>query len=106
MRAGGEDYEPLRAEAKIVNRLTFSTERKYMATIIESGISGRRILCVKGAPEIVRTMCAPDGKDAQVAEQLLGFQSRAKMCIRDSRCSWPIWRASWPTEATTTSRTS
>lgn len=41
MRAGGEDYEPLRAEAKIVNRLTFSTERKYMATIIESGISGR-----------------------------------------------------------------
>ena len=68
MRAGGEDYEPLRAEAKIVNRLTFSTERKYMATIIESGISGRRILCVKGAPEIVRTMCAPDGKDAQVAE--------------------------------------
>ena len=27
MRAGGEDYEPLRAEAKIVNRLTFSTER-------------------------------------------------------------------------------
>ena len=77
MRAGGEDYEPLRAEAKIVNRLTFSTERKYMATIIESGISGRRILCVKGAPEIVRTMCAPDGKDAQVAEQLLGFQSRA-----------------------------
>ena len=77
MRAGGEDYEPLRAEAKIVNRLTFSTERKYMATIIESGISGRHILCVKGAPEIVRTMCAPDGKDAQVAEQLLGFQSRA-----------------------------
>ena len=32
---------------------------------------------MKGAPEIVRTMCAPDGKDAQVAEQLLGFQSRA-----------------------------
>ena len=32
---------------------------------------------MKGAPEIVRTMCAPDGKDAQVAEQLLGFQSCA-----------------------------
>ena len=73
----GEDYECLRAEAKIVDRLTFSTERKYMATIVESGVSGRRILSVKGAPEIVRTMCAPDGKDAQVAEQLLGFQSRA-----------------------------
>ena len=77
LRSRGEDYEPLRAGAKIVDRLTFSTERKYMATIVESGVSGRRILCVKGAPEIVRTMCAPDGKDTQVAEQLLGFQSRA-----------------------------
>ena len=74
LHAQGEDYEPLRAGAKIVDRLTFSTERKYMATIIQSGISGRRIVCVKGAPEIVRAMCAPDGKDEQVAEQLLGFQ--------------------------------
>ena len=79
MRSRGTDYEPLRAEAKIVDRLTFSTERKYMATIIESAVSGRRILCVKGAPEIVRTMCLPDGKDAQVAEQLLGFQSRDRV---------------------------
>ena len=77
LHAQGEDYEPLRAGAKIVDRLTFSTERKYMATIIQSGISGRRIVCVKGAPEIVRAMCAPDGKDEQVAEQLLGFQGRA-----------------------------
>ena len=77
MHVQGEDYEPLRAGAKIVDRLTFSTERKYMATIIQSGISGRRIVCVKGAPEIVRAMCAPDGKDEQVAEQLLGFQGRA-----------------------------
>ena len=60
LHAQGEDYEPLRAGAKIVDRLTFSTERKYMATIIQSGISGRRIVCVKGAPEIVRAMCAPD----------------------------------------------
>ncbi|MCD7793744.1 MAG: calcium-translocating P-type ATPase, PMCA-type [Alistipes sp.] len=77
MRSQGEDYESLRSDAKIVDRLTFSTERKYMATIIESGVSGRRIVCVKGAPEIVRAMCSPDGKDAQVAEQLLGFQGRA-----------------------------
>ncbi|WP_295940769.1 calcium-translocating P-type ATPase, PMCA-type [uncultured Alistipes sp.] len=77
LRAEGEDYEPLRGEAAIIDRLTFSTERKYMATIIRSGITGRRVVCVKGAPEIVRRMCLPDGKDEQVAEQLLGFQSRA-----------------------------
>ncbi len=77
MRGRGEDYESLRTGAKLVDRLTFSTERKYMATIIESGLSGRRIVCVKGAPEIVRAMCAPDGRDTTVSEQLAGFQNRA-----------------------------
>ncbi len=73
----GEPYEPLRNSAKIINRLTFSTERKYMATLIESGINGRRIVCVKGAPEIVRAMCMDSGDQAKITEQLLGFQNRA-----------------------------
>ncbi len=73
----GDDYVTLRAGAKIIDRLTFTTERKYMATIIESGISGRRILCVKGAPEIVRAKCVADGMDERVAEQLYAFQSSA-----------------------------
>ncbi len=77
MRRGGYDYEALRAGAKIVNRLTFSTERKYMATIIESGLTGRRLLCVKGAPEIVRGMCAADGRDQEVTAQLTAFQNHA-----------------------------
>lgn len=77
LKAQGCDYEALRAGARIVDRLTFSTERKYMATIIESGVSGRRLLCVKGAPEIVRAMCAADGRQAEVAEQLAAFQHRA-----------------------------
>ena len=77
IRGRGESYERLREGATIVDRLTFSTERKYMATIIESGISGRRILCVKGAPEIVRAMSLPDGRDEEVSERLLAFQNRA-----------------------------
>ncbi len=77
LRRGGADYAALREGAEIVDRLTFTTERKYMATIIRSGISGRRILCVKGAPEIVRAMCADDGRGAEVAERLLAFQNRA-----------------------------
>ena len=77
LRGRGEDYEPLRAGARIIDRLTFSTERKYMATIIRSGISGRQILCVKGAPEIVRAMCAADGNDEAVAARLLDFQNHA-----------------------------
>ena len=96
MRRGGNDYEALRAAAKIVDRLTFSTERKYMATIIESGISGRRLLCVKGAPEIVRAMCAPDGYDEKIAEQLAGFQNRA---MRTLAVAWAETSAAECTEA-------
>ena len=49
----GADYLPLRENAKVLSRLTFSTERKYMATVVESPLLGKRVLYVKGAPEIV-----------------------------------------------------
>ncbi|MDE5707880.1 MAG: calcium-translocating P-type ATPase, PMCA-type [Alistipes sp.] len=77
LREEGFDYESLRAGAEIIERLTFSTERKYMATIIRSGVSGRRLVCVKGAPEIVRALCSADGRDAQVNARLVDLQSRA-----------------------------
>ncbi|MBQ8336195.1 MAG: calcium-translocating P-type ATPase, PMCA-type [Bacteroidaceae bacterium] len=47
------DYRILREGAKVLSRLTFSTERKYMATVVESPLLGKRVLYVKGAPEIV-----------------------------------------------------
>ncbi|MDE7123117.1 MAG: cation-translocating P-type ATPase, partial [Alistipes sp.] len=77
LRERGEEYGALRDGAEIVDRMTFSTERKYMATLVRSGLSGRRLLCVKGAPEIVRAMCVPDGRDEEVAATLLGYQRRA-----------------------------
>lgn len=77
LRDGGHDYEALRAGAEIVDRLTFSTERKYMATIIRSGVSGRRIVCVKGAPEIIRSFCVADGEEVRLAGLLADFQNRA-----------------------------
>ncbi len=77
LRDNGADYESLRRQARILDRMTFSTERKYMATLIESGFSGRRMLCVKGAPEIVRSFCAADGRDAEIAARLDEAQHRA-----------------------------
>jgi len=48
------NYLPVRNAARVVEQLTFSTERKYMATLVESGsLPGKRILYVKGAPEII-----------------------------------------------------
>lgn len=34
----GQNYMKLREEAKVINQLTFSTERKYMATLVDSPI--------------------------------------------------------------------
>lgn len=51
LREEGFDYAALREEAPIVDRMTFTTERKYMATIIQSKTTGKRLICVKGAPE-------------------------------------------------------
>ena len=49
----GVDYMPLREAAAVLSRLTFSTERKYMATVVKSPLLGKNVLYVKGAPEIV-----------------------------------------------------
>lgn len=53
----GCDYMPLREQATVLSRLTFSTERKYMATVVKSPLLGKNVLYVKGAPEIVLANC-------------------------------------------------
>ena len=53
----GADYMQLREGAKVLSQLTFSTERKYMATVVDSPLLGKKVLYVKGAPEIVLAHC-------------------------------------------------
>ena len=53
----GVEYLPLRDGAKVVSQLTFSTERKYMATVVSSPKLGKKVLYIKGAPEIVLANC-------------------------------------------------
>ena len=78
MHGEGVDYSVLRAEAGVVNQLTFSTERKYMATLVESRVLGRRALFVKGAPEIVAGLCniSQQQKD-ELSARLKKYQSQA-----------------------------
>ena len=74
----GQDYMKLRDAAKVVNQLTFSTERKYMATLVDSPLQGQRILYVKGAPEIVMSHCnLPQEAITRYNEQLLAYQNKA-----------------------------
>ena len=74
----GMDYISLRNQAKTVNQLTFSTERKYMVTLVDSSVLNTRVLYVKGAPEIVMGKCnLEESRVKQYNEQLLAYQNQA-----------------------------
>ena len=76
LREKGTDYTKLRQGDRIVWQLPFSTEHKYMATIAD--MEGKRLLFVKGAPEIVMAHCnltAEEQKDIQ--RQLFDYQNKA-----------------------------
>ncbi len=78
LKERGADYLELREKATRIEELPFSTERKYMATVVKSA-SGRKILYVKGAPEIVFGMCrnTPGVTRAELDAQLLVYQNQA-----------------------------
>lgn len=77
----GSDYKRLREGAPIIDRINFSSERKFMATLVDSPVTGKRMLYVKGAPEIVRSMCGEAGPEGEITEKLQGYQNRAMRTI-------------------------
>lgn len=87
LRSQGVNYLPLREGAKVISQLTFSTERKYMATVVNSPLLKKKVLYVKGAPEIVLSHCkqvAANGSlvptaqmRPEIEKQLLAYQGQA-----------------------------
>ncbi len=78
LKRQGKDYLPIREQAEIIDQLTFSTERKYMATLIKSLVRKSAILYVKGAPEIVMARCEINEEERQqYNQQLLAYQNKA-----------------------------
>ena len=87
LNSQNRDYLELRENTPVVDQLTFSTERKFMATLVKSPLIGKKVLYVKGAPEIVLSKCKDvvlDGKRVDAVEyrstvekQLLGYQNMA-----------------------------
>ena len=81
------NYLELREGARVLDQLTFSTERKFMATLVKSPLIGKKVLYIKGAPEIVLGKCKEvilDGRRVESVEyrstveaQLLGYQNMA-----------------------------
>ena len=83
----GTNYLPIREGSEVLNQLTFSTERKYMATLVQSPALSKPVLYVKGAPEIVMTFCYEGGKflsdipQADFEAKLLQYQNQAMRTI-------------------------
>ena len=65
----GADYLALREQYRITDRLPFSTERKYMASVVQLDATHRTLL-IKGAPEIVMAM-TDIASDQRASEQRL-----------------------------------
>ncbi len=78
LQARGADYAKLRASVTKTDEIPFSTERKFMATVV-SDSEGKSILYVKGAPEIVFGLCqeTPGVTKAEIDAQLLEYQNMA-----------------------------
>ena len=78
LRERGANYTQLRENAARIEELPFTTERKYMATVVKSA-TGKTILYVKGAPEIIFGMCANTAgvTKAEIDAQLLEYQNMA-----------------------------
>lgn len=79
LHKNGINYTQLKNDAITLNEVPFSTERKYMASVVKS-VTGKKILYVKGAPEIVLNMCnsiSGDKTKDNVNEQLLAYQQQA-----------------------------
>ena len=78
LNSQGKNYAQLRKDAQVINQLTFSTERKYMATLVQSPIQGKKVLYLKGAPEIVMSKCTLSNDIiTKNNEQLLAYQNMA-----------------------------
>ena len=81
------NYLELRERVQVLDQLTFSTERKFMATLVQSPLIGKKVLYIKGAPEIVLGKCKEvvlDGRRVDSVEyrstveaQLLSYQNMA-----------------------------
>ncbi len=74
----GVDYQAIKDRVTVIEELPFSTERKYMATVVQSA-DGSRVLYVKGAPEIVFGLCKDTSavSKAELDAQLLEYQNMA-----------------------------
>lgn len=79
MRDAGVDYAEKRTAVEVLDVIPFSTERKYMSTTVRSlAMNGETVTHLKGAPEVVMSMCnMTDKQRTKYAGKLSEFQKKA-----------------------------
>ncbi len=78
LHAQGVSYMSIREQVSIDERLPFTTENKYMASIVHSAVLGKKVLYVKGAPEILMAFSTIDDTDREAFDKsLLSYQDKA-----------------------------
>ena len=78
----GIDYLDIRENTPVVDSLPFSTENKYMATIVNSAVLCKKVAYVKGAPEILLAMSDIDATSkAEYEKTLADYQKGAKRTL-------------------------
>ncbi|HNT42069.1 MAG TPA: calcium-translocating P-type ATPase, PMCA-type, partial [Tenuifilaceae bacterium] len=78
----GINYQSIRNDFTIEQQLPFSSEKKYMLTVGKAGSLNKRILLVKGAPEVVISMCEVDDiLQAKLTGLLESYQQKSLRTI-------------------------
>lgn len=78
----GVNYLDVRESVEVKDRIPFSTEIKYMATVVMSQVLNRRVLYVTGAPDILLDLCGVSGDERSSYEgKLQGYQNQAKRTL-------------------------
>ena len=84
----GCDYLASREECEVLAQMPFSTMTKFMATVIRS-TTGKRLLLLKGAPEIVMRLCGSVVSGLpfqQVTDELTTYQTKAMRTLAFAYC--------------------
>lgn len=74
------DYRKLKHSAHRISEIPFSTERKFMASIVRSSVTGSLIIYIKGAPEIILGLCKRGNNDVDCEyynNRLIEYQNNA-----------------------------
>ena len=88
LRDAGVDYMALREEDEPLAQMPFSTLSKMMATVIDS-ITGKRLLLLKGAPEIVMRLSSNVAGGVtfqQITDELTSYQNKAMRTLAFAYC--------------------